>query len=162
MVAREAGLSGGAVQYHYATRAQLLLAAFAHTVRSITGRLADIDLDGPVGPVIGRLCREALPLDSQRHRECVVWAALSAAAAVHPELAAEHAGALAALRDVFHDAIAAAQARGELAVLVDPELAAAMLTAVLDGLTLHGITGSRTPEELVTTLDAAIGLVLLP
>lgn len=159
-VAREAGLSGGAVQYHYATRAQLLLAAFAHTVQTITGRLASIDAEGPVAVVLGRLCREALPLDAQRHRECVVWAALSAAAASHPELAAEHAKALRALTEVFVSAISAAGAVGELDSAVDPPVAAAVLVAVLDGLTLHGVSGSRGAEALTATLDAAIGLVL--
>lgn len=160
-VAREAGLSGGAVQYHYATRTQLLLAAFAHTVQTITGRLAGIDAQGPLPVMLGRLCREALPLDAQRHRECVVWAALSAATASHPELAAEHAKALRALTEVFVSEISAAQAGGELDQTVDPPVAAAVLVAVLDGLTLHGISGSQSAEALTATLDAAIRLVLL-
>src|SRR4051794_26057886 len=67
-VAREAGLSGGAVQYHYATRERLLLAAFQHTVGSITDRIAATDLSGPLPVVLRRLCREALPLDGRRQR----------------------------------------------------------------------------------------------
>lgn len=159
-VAREAGLSGGAVQYHYATRTQLLLAAYAHTVRSITDRLVGADLTGPLDVVLGRLGREALPLDPQRHRECVVWAALSSAAAAHPELAAEHALALHDLTATLSAAIAAAIGSGDLPGDVDPGSAAAVLVAVLDGLTLHGITGSRTPAEVSASLDTAIRLVL--
>lgn len=159
-VAREAGLSGGAVQYHYATRAELLLAAFQHTVRTITDRLAATDLDGPLPVVLRRLCREALPLDAARRRECVVWVALTAAAAVHPELAAEHTRALRAATDLLVDAIAAARASGELDGAVEPAQAGAVLVAVLDGLTLHGITGSRGGQALTATLDAAIDLVL--
>lgn len=160
-VAREAGMSGGAVQYHYATRTNLLLAAFVHTIQSITQRLTATDLTGPVSVVLGRICREALPLDPQRQRECAVWAALSAAAAAHPELAVEHAKALDALNDAITDAIATARQQGELDDAVDPPAAAAVLIAVLDGLTLHGVAGSRSSAALVATLDIAIGLVLL-
>ncbi len=159
-VAREAALSGGAVQYHYATRSHLLLAAFELTVRSITDRLMGTDLQGPVATVLGRLCREALPLDAERHRECAVWVALSSAAAAHPELAAQQARALTTLRGWFAATITAAQATGELSDRVQPRRAARILAAVLDGLTLHGITGSQTPHELVTTLDDTIALVL--
>lgn len=159
-VAREAGLSGGAVQYHYATRSRLLLAAFAQTVDTITGRLAGIDLKGPVDQVLGRLCREALPLDDQRRRECVVWTALSAAAATDPELAAQHNQALRTLTAVVTNAITAAHSAGELDAEVDPPAAAAVLVAVLDGLTLHGITGSLPPQSLGATLDTAVAAVL--
>lgn len=159
-VARAAGMSGGAVQYHYATRAKLLLAAFACTVNTISERLAATDLSGPLPIALGRLCREALPLDPQRHRECAVWAALSAAAATHPELAAEHAAALHALTWAVADLIAAARTAGQLDDAVDPLVAASILTAVLDGLTLHGIAGSRSAESLTSTLDASIDLVL--
>ncbi len=159
-VAREAGLSGGAVQYHYVSRSQLLLAAFANAVQSISDRIVRIDLSGPPPLVLGRLCREALPLDAQRRRECVVWAALSAAAAAHPELAAEHRKALQLLTRILTSAIAQAVRRGELNESVDPAAAAAVLIAVLDGLTLHGIAGSLAPEALTSTMDAAIGMVL--
>ena len=160
-VAREAGLSGGAVQYYYATRAELLLAAFRHTVTSITERLAGIDLSGPLPVVLGRLGREALPLDTRRHRECVVWVALRAAAAADPQLAAEHASALHALTGTLVEAITTARAAELIRETVDPAKAAAILVAVLDGLTLHGITGSPGADTLTATLDAAIDLVLL-
>lgn len=159
-VAREAGLSGGAVQYHFAARSTMLLVAFARTVHSISRRLAAVDTTGPLPVVLGRLCREALPLDSQRHRECAVWAALSAAAASHPELAVEHAKALNVFTLVMTQAIKAARQQGHVDDAVDPAAAAAVLIAVLDGLTLQGISGNRSPTDLTATLDTAIGLVL--
>lgn len=119
-VAREAGVSGGAVQYYYATRSELLLAAFRHTVTGITDRLAGTDLAGPLSVVLGRMGREALPLDARRQRECVVWVALSAAAAAHPQLAAEHARALHTLTGSLVEAIATARAAGRIGEGVDP------------------------------------------
>lgn len=109
--------------------------------------------------MIGRLCREALPLDAQRTRECAVWAALSAASVVHQELAAEHRKALDFFTDTVTAAITTAQKAGELGSEVQPATAAAVLLAVLDGLTLHGVAGSRSPRDL-TTLDTAVALVL--
>lgn len=159
-VAREAGVSAGTVQHHYPTRTLLLLAAFAQTVRTITDRLTVADRSGTFPVVLGQLCREVLPLDPQRRREGIVWVTLSAAAANHPELAAEHRTAVRALLDALTEWIADVRMAGQVDPSVDPPSAAAMLVAVLDGLTLHGIVGSQPPSTLTATLDRAISLVL--
>jgi len=143
-----------------AVRAALLARAIAATSRAQATAQPAAARRGPLPAVLGRLCRQALPLDPQRRRECVVWIALTAAAAPHPELAAEHGKALHVLIGLITQAIAAARAAGQLDPAVDPPAAAAVLAAVLDGLTLHGITGNRTPAALTATLDAAIAMVL--
>jgi len=157
-VAREAGVSGGTVQHHYATRNVLLLAAFAHTVGAISARLAATDLAGPVQQVVARLCEQALPLDDERRRECIVWIALSAAAPTHPDLARQHRSAVSALTSALASIVGGARAAGELPESCDPDSAAAVLVAVVDGLTLHGVCGPD--QNLTATLGTAVTTVL--
>lgn len=157
-VAREAGVSGGTVQHHYATRNALLLAAFAHTVDAITSRLIHTNLRGPVQEVVARLCEQALPLDDQRRRECIVWTALSAAAPAHPELAAQHRRAVAVFTTALASIVRGARAAGELPESCNPDVAAAVLVAVVDGLTLHGV--ARQDQNSTAVLGATIAAVL--
>ena len=159
-VARAAQVSGGTVQHHYATREALLIAAFARTVQNITARLAEVDLGGPLPGALGVLCRQLLPLDEERRRECAVWTALTAAAATHPDLAAEHARALGLFLDAVAAALADAQDAGEVPAGIDPVATAAIVAAAVDGLTLHGVAGSRTGPELTATLDALLAALL--
>lgn len=157
-VAREAGVSGGAVQHHFATRADLLLAAFAQTVETISARLAATHLDGEVRKVLYRLCEQALPLDHERRREAIVWITLSAAAASHPDLAAAHRRGLVAFTDLVADIIDSGQRSGEVPKRVNPHAAAAVLVAVVDGLTLQGIVEES--RDLHAILDDALAAVL--
>lgn len=157
-VAREAGLSGGAVQHHFATRADLLLAAFDQTVESISVRLTATDLDGEVHEALHKLCAQTLPLDEERQREAIVWVTLSAAAASHPDLAAAHRRGLVAFTDLVADIIDSGQQSGEIPEQVNAHAAAAVLVAVVDGLTLQGIVEEST--DLHAILRDALTAVL--
>lgn len=161
-VAREAGVSGGAVQHHFATRAGLLLAAFAHTVDTMSGRLAAMRHEGTVQETLGRLCEQALPLDEERRREAIVWITLSAAAASHPDLAAAHRRGLELFTALLAGIIEAGRARGEVSGSVSPGPAAAVLVAVVDGLTLQGIVqqGEDPPADLLAIVGYAVDALL--
>ena len=144
-VAQEAGVAAGTVQYHFPTRARLLQAAFDHTVAAITARVENAEPrpGSPFADELGRFLRELLPLDERRRRECTVWIAFSAAAVVDPELRRRHRDAVAMIRTALAEVIAAGRAEGQVAPSVDPELAAGVLGAVVDGLTLQGLTAER-------------------
>lgn len=157
-VAREAGVSGGAVQHHFATRADLLLAAFAQTVETISARLAATDLDGEIRRALHRLCEQALPLDDERRREAIVWVTLSAAAASHPDLATAHRRGLVAFTDLVADIIDSGQRIGEIPEQVNARAAASVLVAVVDGLTLQGIVEESTDMHAI--LNDALAAVL--
>ncbi|MET8846082.1 TetR/AcrR family transcriptional regulator [Amycolatopsis sp. NPDC004625] len=155
------GMSGGAVQHHFPSRAKLLSAAMASVIASMTERLTPIieATRPPTGrATLDTLLREALPLDDVRRAEGSVWMALSTAAAVHPELREQHSLYL----DTFVDGLAA------LLSAINPSLGgtgharARALAATVDGLTLQGIAGSLTPEAMTTTLSRAIADALTP
>lgn len=160
-VAREAGVAAGTVQHHYRTRSLLLLAAFEATVARVAERVGQPDPGQPVRPLLRRLLREVLPLDTQRHEECVVWVALTAAAVSHPELADVHARGAALLRSTLTQLVGEARRRGEVGAGRDPDQTALLLAAVVDGLTLQGVAGSA-PAEMSEVLDRALDLALGP
>jgi AcrR family transcriptional regulator len=143
-VAREAGVAAGTVQYHFPTRARLLQAAFDHTVEAITARIrqATPRRHAPFAEELGRFLRELLPLDERRRRECTVWIALTAAAVVDPELRLRHRDAVTMIRTAVEELIATARAEGQIAPSVEPEPTAEVLCAVVDGLTLEGLTAA--------------------
>lgn len=145
-VAREAGVAAGTVQYHFPTRARLLQAAFDHTVETISARVghAAPRPGAPFAEELGRLLRELLPLDERRRRECTVWVAFTAAAVVDPELRRRHRDAVRLMRTTVAELIANARAGGQVAPSVDPGPAAEVLCAVVDGLTVQGLTADDT------------------
>jgi AcrR family transcriptional regulator len=164
-VAREAGVAAGTVQHHYATRERLLLAAFDYTVEVLENRIGSsapsgAALDEPIRPHLRRLLREMLPLDEQRRQECVVWVALTAAAAAHPELSDAHRKASLLLRTTIRGIVSAGVDRGDLPDGLDPAEAADTLAAVVDGLTLQGLSAATDTAALGVAFDSALDLLL--
>lgn len=153
-VARAAGLTGGAVQHHFATRSDLLAAALVRTAERIAARVDEPDGATPPRDRLLRFGEELLPLDETRRRECVVWVVLSAAGATDPRLAALHRRAVGFLLDVIADRLAGGR-------VSDPRRHAAALAALLDGLTLQCLTGAVAADEARRVLAAAIDLLLL-
>ncbi len=160
-VAREAGVAAGTVQYHFPTRAHLLQAAFDHTVGAITARVdgARPRPGAPFAEELGRFLRELLPLDERRRRECTVWIAFSAAAVVDPELRRRHRDAVGLIRTGLAEVIATGRDEGLVPPSVDPDLAAGVLGAVVDGLALEGLTAEGAGPS-TTILEHAIAATL--
>ena len=156
-VAREAGVAAGTVQYHFPTRARLLQAAFDHTVDAVTVRIARATPrpDAPFVDELGRFLRELLPLDERRRRECTVWIALTAAAVVDPDLRARHRDAVGMIRTAVAELITDARTAGQVPPSVEPETAAGVLCAVIDGLTVQGLTADDAATS-TGLLDRAI------
>ena len=86
-VAQEAGVSIGAVQHYFATKDDLLLAAYTRAIDQVVARVASL----PTEPhaYVRALLRELLPLDAQREAELRV--ALRVHRALGPQPAARRA-----------------------------------------------------------------------
>jgi AcrR family transcriptional regulator len=85
-VAAEAGVSGGAVQYHFPTRAEMVLYAMEWTSEQVEQRLSAVPRWGDVREWTREILLELLPLDVDRHREHAVWLAFIAHAETDPKL----------------------------------------------------------------------------
>ncbi|HIW99437.1 MAG TPA: TetR/AcrR family transcriptional regulator [Candidatus Nesterenkonia stercoripullorum] len=86
-VAAEAGVSGGAVQYHFPTRAEMVLYAMEWTSEQVEQRLSAVPRWGDVREWTREILLELLPLDVDRHRQHAVWLAFIAHAETDPKLA---------------------------------------------------------------------------
>ena len=146
IVADRAGVSRGAMQYHFRTKGELLAAAMRHLVermgaemRKVAARLPDNDADDRMQGVIDLLWASgSRPL-------MAVWLELNIAARTDPELDAHLAG----LRTAFTGAI-----RKETFALVGAEphdeaaaLFIEMTLAMMTGLVTARMTGIGTQQQ---------------
>ncbi len=164
-VAAEAGVSIGTVQYYCRSKDEMLETAFRYVLERMAARAAAAGppgTDGRVAPVLRRALHEFLPLDDLRSRECRVYLAFAARAAVTPDLAAVQHELLGDMRRRCAEVFAAAQANGEAVARYDAKEAAAVTTALVDGLLLHLLTdpaGLR-KKAAVALLDQHLGRYL--
>ena len=150
-VAAGAGVSIGTVQYYCRSKDDMLEMAFRHILDRMVSRVEQLPVQSPVGPAIRQALHEFLPLDDTRGRECRVYLAFAARAAVTPRLAAVQHELLGGVRGRCADAFRVAIERDEAVTTFDPKAAAAVTTALVDGLLLHMLTdpsGLRAKQAL--------------
>jgi AcrR family transcriptional regulator len=148
-VAAGMGVSIGAVQHHFSTKAEMM--SFAFTVERTRRRVAAIERSGDPANDTALVLQQLLPLDDTRRSDCAVNVAFASLAATTPALQAIQAELLTDIRTEL------------LSVLgPDRQVHAAMLLAVVDGLALHEISAPEAldPETLKAALDLAIGTAL--
>lgn len=139
-VAAEAGVSVGTVQYYCRSKDEMLEMAFRHILQRMSDRAAGTQRTGTVTQVLRRALQEFLPLDDLRRRECRVYLAFAARAAVTPRLAEVQHELLGEMRGRCAQVFQAAKDSGEATGDFDPKAAAAVTTALVDGLLLHMLT----------------------
>ncbi|MGH3375207.1 MAG: TetR/AcrR family transcriptional regulator [Actinoallomurus sp.] len=163
-VATTAGVSIGTVQYYCRSKDEMLRMAFEYVAGQIAQRITGIDRNGDVGAFLRRALLEFLPLDDFRRTEARVYLAFAARAAVSPPLAAVQQDLLGKLRALCVQAFQAAGDRGQADPHLDPDLAAAATTAMVDGLLLHLLTdpAGLQAETALAALDAHLGRYLTP
>ncbi|HEY5854544.1 MAG TPA: TetR/AcrR family transcriptional regulator [Aldersonia sp.] len=152
-VAAALGLSIGAIQHHFSTKAEMLEFAFRHSVARIRDRVAVLPPSGDRARDIRIVLRELLPLDETCRADTAVHLAFASLAVTTPGLQA-----------IQHDLLAGI--RSELVDVLGPghEAHAAMLLAAVDGLALHAISapGGLDPGDLEAALGVAVDAALRP
>jgi TetR/AcrR family transcriptional repressor of bet genes len=162
-VAAEAGVSIGAVQYHFATKDELLLAAYRRAIDQVTARARRIAAEG-VGPAdyVRALLRELLPLDARREAELRVALAFTARSVFSAPLTALYTSGYRALVDAVAAALELAVAQGAASPGVEPKRDAIQAVAVADGLAWHllcapdVLSGADTLAALDAHLDRIV------
>jgi AcrR family transcriptional regulator len=162
-VAAEAGVSIGAVQYHFAAKDGLLLAAYRRAIDQVTARARRIteQSTGP-GEYVRGLLQELLPLDARRETELRVALAFTARSVYSAPLTELYADGYRALTDAIAGALESAVARGEAAPGVDPRRDAIQAVAVADGLAWHLLCAPAvlSPVEALAALEANLDRLL--
>lgn len=150
-VAARAGVSPAQVQYYFHSKDDLLAAAFDHLSHDVEQRTAAVDTSGPPPGVLRQLLRLWLPLDETRARATRVWLAFTAAAATSPRLSPQNTALDHDLRVTFATLLRHAQANGDLDPSTDPDLEAALLLAVVDGLCLQALALPQAERTTILT-----------
>jgi AcrR family transcriptional regulator len=147
----------GLVEHYFKTKEQMLRFAFEavseHAAERIGARLVELPDPAQPAQALRAVLHEMLPLDQTRRAEAVVGFAFLARATVEPELAALLRAGYLQLRDFTADQIRRAQAAGQVADTVDPDTEAAVLLALLDGLTAHALIIQDPPEVTLASLE---------
>jgi AcrR family transcriptional regulator len=161
-VAREAGVSGGAVQYYFPTVDALLRAAYRRVIDGVTERAVRLPPSPTAKGFVRSLLHELLPLDEQRETELRVALAFSARAPFEPALAELYTEGYRALLGALEEALRQGIALGEAAPGVDPRRDAVACAAVADGLAWHLLCApsALAREEVVRALDSYLDRLL--
>ena len=154
-VAAEAGVSLRTVQYHFASKHQLLVDAL-HLLHGENERLARSRVPaGTEAPraLLRAVMNEFLPLDDRRATALRVLAAYYARSLTDPALAAVFLHDDQPLERMVADLIAAAQAGGHTVAGLDPWREADLLVSGAVGLGGDVLHGRRTLEDVRRTLE---------
>lgn len=157
-VAAEAGVSMGRVQHYFTTKSEMLVFAF-HTIserveRRMAAAIAGLGESPSPRALLRTLLLEMLPLSDDAKAEAPVLAAFLARAVVEPGLAEFQREGSRQLRAMVTEQIAAT--RG------DPELEAAGLLALVDGLMTQLLVGHIDEALALATLDYHLTRILDP
>lgn len=146
-VATEAGLVIGSVRHYFATHDEMIVFAMRVLADRVTARITEraAELLGGTPPAdrleaTVRLLAELLPHDETRAAEAEVWLAFTVAARTRPDLAAEAGRVHEGTRAVARRCLTEADALGGLRAGLDLPLETERLAALVDGLSLGGVT----------------------
>jgi AcrR family transcriptional regulator len=152
-VAREAGISMGALRHYFGTQDELLVFAMRLVIERARARVEALELSS-CGPrqAVEMVLREVLPLDAERRVEAEVWLALAGRALVDPTLRALREESDDLLRGLCQRLVGMLVDSGEAAPGLGVDLDAELLYAVVDGLAVHAVVR---PERATTDLVEA-------
>ncbi|MFF0829254.1 TetR/AcrR family transcriptional regulator [Brevibacillus sp. NPDC003359] len=149
-IAKEAGLSLGALRHYFGTQDELLMYAMQLVKERATARIAEIASHEKWAPKerISKILLELLPTNQEKMVEMEVWFAFTVYFRHKKEgFDAQHDGIYAAIRKLLDSADQLNLLRDEL----DKEMEAEKLYAVIDGLALHAyLEPQRVNGERIT------------
>ncbi|MGK5557562.1 TetR/AcrR family transcriptional regulator [Actinomadura kijaniata] len=156
-VAAEAGVSLRLVQYYFTTKQALLLDALDRLGAQLQARMLEwIDAAGPAPTpraVVTAILSCVLPTDAESRRITRTYAAYYTLVLNDPELLAEHATAQPdGLESFLARQIRTAQRSGEVDPGKDPEMTAAGLLALVNGLGQSVLGGQRDGDAALAIL----------
>jgi AcrR family transcriptional regulator len=152
-VASRAGVSIGAVQHHFPTKAAMLTAAMQRVSKEFEARIQNrLRTEKDPVVILRVLCDELLGVGAERRAASVIWLQRLARAAVDPQIAADHTTDWMTVEKLLTSVIA--QCRPDRSAGWQQDQAAS-LVALLDGLAAAVLTEpERMPAERADRLVA--------
>lgn len=159
-VAAEAGWSTGALRHYFETKEDLLASATQLLDGRVRGRIESKHHgDTPREAARSVLC-EVLPLDEERRADGALWFAFAARSLVDPRIAEEYEVVFDGVRELCSRVVHHMAKGGWLVSGLDPEMEAARLHALVDGLAVHGLMGRLGEQEMLDVLDAHLSSII--
>ena len=157
-VAAAAGVSPPLLYYHFADRAELVRAAleFAHERAPSTGLLAELPAGTPAYEALETALLAELDEAPSVRKFSIVWGELSAVAVFDPDVRPYVNGVCASWSSDVRRTIRAGIDDGSIAPDTDPELAAEILTTLIDGLCARWLAGVLELERARALARAAL------
>lgn len=145
-VAREAGMSVGALRHYFASQSELLSFALNLVGERIKTRIAQMHLGQDLRGDIESVVEQVLPLDEERTLETMVWLAFLGRTLVDENLAKLAASTHGELAALFRQVVEILAGHGLLSPDADVEIEARRFHALVDGLALHAMTSEPRPS----------------
>lgn len=141
-IARLVGTSTGTVHYYFPTKDDVLRMALKHGVsRQFARHRRELGaIDGAYGRLL-RLIELQLPVLGPMREEWMIWMQYWAEACIRPELRPMHNEIYERWHSAVLHIVQRGQARGEFRADIDAVAVAVELTALIDGLAIHVLTG---------------------
>jgi AcrR family transcriptional regulator len=160
-VARRAGVSTALLYYHFESRAALVRAALDHSNAEAPSAAAFRAAPDKPGIEVVRAGLLSDLVESPAVRSnAVIWNEVTALAAFEDELRDDVRRVTGSWQRAVADAIAAGIADGSVAPGVDPDAAAGVLTALIDGMSVRWLAGALeladARAQLVVAVDALL------
>lgn len=163
-IAAEAGFANGALKPYFASKDDLLAAAFDH-IYVQTGRRMAAATAGKRGlAALRAYCREILPLDGTTRAEARIVVPFWHKALTTPHLAARHEDAMREWREQLRRHLAEARDAGEVRTrMPDAAVVGHLLTALLGAqITATLMPALENDRTLTTQLDGFLDLLTHP
>ena len=162
-VAREANLSIGSLRYFFDSQDGLLRFAMEEVIRRVQARIEAgasareaAMRRGRAGDVVTELLEQVLPLDDERLAEAQIWLAFTPRAMIDPQLRAVRREADDGVRELCRQCLLGLSAFGLMAPERSLREETERLWALIDGLTLHLVTGHTSRRTARRVLRAHI------
>jgi AcrR family transcriptional regulator len=160
-VASEAGWSAGVITHYFSDKQALLAGALREAAEDVAGRMKAIFARRSGVARLKAMLEAGMPLDEERAATCRIFYHFASEGLSDPAFMTEIAGYYAAWRGAVADAVRALMDDGELAG-GDPEMLAAALVGLTEGLAVQGLVDERgmPPRQLKAILGAGVDCML--
>ncbi|MGW0136624.1 TetR/AcrR family transcriptional regulator [Streptomyces sp. NPDC003299] len=135
-VAKEAGLSTGALRHYFAGQSDVLTFAMQLVIDRVRARVQALEPQPDAGATVLRAVEELLPLDAERRAEAEVWLAFTVRAQTDPALRALRDTSYELLQDLCQRLVEALR-QDDPGTDPDLRVEGERLYALIDGLVVH-------------------------
>lgn len=160
-VAAEAGWSTGVITHYYSDKRELLAGALREAAEDVAGRMQSISaLKSGLERLMG-LLEAGMPLDDERAATCRIFYHFASEGLSEASFVEEIAGYYTAWRGAVANALTALK-EDDLIAAGDPELLAAALVGLTEGLAVQGLFDRRAmpPSRMRMILSTGVDCML--